>query len=176
MLRPSLVLCAAALLAVGCGERDSWTFRAIGHDEDGVLFAASYQAAQRWQGSAGLDVTVRPDDGDHSLTIEWVSRDRMRRTPGSTVPNLTGSDDTLAGGLTVNPAPGIHHILIRDDLAPDLALAVATHEMAHVMTESGQHSPRGVFAARNDPGQRITLEDLETVCERASCAWMRPED
>ena len=161
----------------GClslGRRSRWLFTIRGDDPDGMLRKAAEMAAGRWVSSAGLDVRV-VDKGPGDLTVQWVTRDEMAKQANAILPDQPGLSDNVAGGLTVNPSPGVHHILIRNDLGFDRAMSFLTHEMAHAITESGEHSAHGVYSPINYPGTQITEDDLNTVCSYVDCVFAKPE-
>ena len=156
------------------GGRSRWWFVIKGPDPDGTLRKVATEAAGRWASAAGLDVRV-VDSGSDSLSLQWVTRDQMSKQANAILPAQPGLSDVVAGALTVNPSPNVHHILVRDDLGDAMTLAAVTHEMAHAITDSGEHSRRGVFSPINHPGDVITSDDLETVCSRANCVFATPE-
>lgn len=163
-------------LVAACGVR--WTsrthfpFRIVGDDPDGRLREAALNATERWRSAIGVDIRVLDAASTERApyTLEWVTPEEMRKAPGQ----VLGAE--LPGALTVNPSPTVKHILVRDDLSDfDLVEAVVAHEMAHVITDSGEHSKSGVFSPRTFAGEPINRDVLDTVCQRVDCQFAIPE-
>ena len=151
-----------ALLLLGCNEPTPFcpeleteptaVHSTMSADADSL--GAATCARNRWANATGLYVEIVEEDADVKVTTAKPAGRRLGdwgRKPG-----------------------GAERIRVAPWLTPLEAHAVVMHELGHHLAGK-DHSARGVMlSSLNDLEARLTVEDLELVCEK-QCDWLRPE-
>lgn len=146
------------LMSAGCAVLRPGSVR---FDPEPDLEEEVLRAARRIHDAMGVEVAV--GSGDRDLVVP------VRRAPPSARPGVDGRSD-WSGHFDGT------EIVVNEELSDDALPRTVLHEMIHALMLSDEHLPTGSVMATEGPGDsKLSVEDLEWICQRVPCRWMRPE-